>query len=169
MQTSDNQNIAFDEDVSLTHSMLAMAGANTLLNRLAKLQDSPQAADQALRHAASDGILTASEIGRTDLRGMDLVVLSACQTGLGDVTQEGVMGLQRGFKKAGAQTILMSLWSVDDRATAQLMVQFYKNLLDGQTKRQAFLTAQRKLRQQYASRQNAEQLWGAFILLDALD
>lgn len=162
MQSTDDTGIALTEDVSLTHSLLAMAGANTLLNRIATGRDGQLT-------TASDGVLTASEISRTDLRGMDLVVLSACQTGLGDVTSEGVMGLQRGFKKAGAQTILMSLWSVDDRATAQLMVSFYRHLMQGQTKRQSFLAAQRELRQKYATRKNAERLWGAFILLDAID
>ena len=162
MQTTDDPGIALAEDVSLTHSMLAMAGANTLLNRLANNTNAQLVAN-------GDGVLTAGEISRTDLRGMDLVVLSACQTGLGDVTNEGVMGLQRGFKKAGAQTILMSLWSVDDRATAQLMVSFYHHLMQGESKRQSFLAAQRELRQKYATRPNAERLWGAFILLDALD
>ena len=169
MQSANDSGIALVEDVSLTHSLLAMSGANTLLNRLSRTLDAdrPDVSNAALQKG--DGVLTASEISRIDLRGMDLVVLSACQTGLGDVTSEGVMGLQRGFKKAGVQTILMSLWSVDDRATAQLMVSFYHNLMQGQTKRQAFLAAQNDLRQRYAKRPNAERLWGAFILLDALD
>ena len=72
-----------------------------------------------------DGILTAAEISRLDLRGMELTVLSACQTGLGDVSGDGVFGLQRGFKKAGAGTLLMSLWKVDDKATELLLTQFY--------------------------------------------
>lgn len=161
LQTSNDESIALTEDVSLSRSLLAMAGANTLLSRLSS-------SDNMVR-SLGDGVLTAGEISRTDLRGMDLVVLSACQTGLGDVTSEGVMGLQRGFKKAGAQTILMSLWSVDDRATAQLMVSFYRHLMQGESKRQSFLAAQQELREKYATTRNAERLWGAFILLDALD
>lgn len=169
LQTASDNQQTFSEDMSLTHSLLAMSGANTLLNRISKMQDSDDGALAAGWAETGDGVLTAGEISRIDLRGMQLVVLSACQTGLGDVTQEGVMGLQRGFKKAGAQSILMSLWPVDDRATALLMQTFYRHLMQGETKRQAFLAAQTYLRQRYAKAKNAEMLWGAFILLDALD
>lgn len=161
LQTVDDNEQMLVEDFSLSHSLLAMSGANTLLGRI---DDS-----NAQRTALGDGVLTAGEISRIDLRGLQLVVLSACQTGLGDVTNEGVMGLQRGFKKAGAQTILMSLWPVNDRATAQLMQTFYEHLMEGANIRRAFLAAQSDLRRRYASTPNAEQLWGAFILLDALE
>lgn len=66
------------------------------------------------------------EISQLDFRGMDIVVMSACQTGLGDITGDGVFGLQRGFKKAGARTLMMSLWKVDDQATHLLMDEFYR-------------------------------------------
>jgi CHAT domain-containing protein/Flp pilus assembly protein TadD len=117
-----------------------------------------------------DGILTAKEIAQTDLRGLDLVVLSACQTGLGEVTGEGVFGLQRGFKKAGAQTLLMSLWSVSDEATAFMMSHFYEHLLSGKSKREAFMSAQNDLRNYELNGQKTfdkPQFWAAFILLDA--
>lgn len=93
-----------------------------------------------------DGILTAKEISQLDFSNLELVVLSACQTGLGEIDGEGVFGLQRGFKKAGAGTIVMSLWKVDDEATRIMMAEFYKNLLLGQTKRDAFVNAQSYLR-----------------------
>ena len=111
--------------------------------------------------------MTAKEIADVDLRGLDLVVLSACQTGLGDISQgEGVFGLQRGFKKAGANSILMSLWEVDDKATQILMTQFYKNLLFGQSKRQALLSAQKYLRNVEGGKYDKPKYWAAFILLD---
>ena len=142
------------EDKALTRSGLLMAGVNVL-----KDKDLPMEAD--------DGILTAQEISRLDLRGLDLVVLSACQTGKGDINQgEGVFGLQRGFKKAGAQTLVMSLWNVDDNATQIIMTTFYDNLLQGQSKRDAFHNAQQHLRTMENGRFDKPQFWAAFILLD---
>ncbi len=81
-----------------------------------------------------DGILTGREISQLDFRNMNLAVLSACQTGLGDITSDGVFGLQRGFKKAGVQSIMMSLWKVDDKATSILMSKFYQYLSEGYNK-----------------------------------
>ena len=78
---------------------------------------------------AEDGILTSAEIENLDLSSTDIVILSACNTALGEVTTEGVWGLQRAFKKAGVKTVVMSLWQVDDEATAVFMEYFYKNLL----------------------------------------
>jgi CHAT domain-containing protein len=75
------------------------------------------------------GILTAEEVSSLDLRGVELAVLSACQTGLGRVDPgEGVLGLQRGFQRAGALSMAVSLWSVNDAATSVLMEEFYTNL-----------------------------------------
>lgn len=119
-----------------------------------------------------DGILTAKEISLLDLRGSDLVTLSACQTGLGRVSGDGVFGLQRGFKKAGAQTLLMSLWNVDDRATQLMMTAFYKALISGQDKREALRRAQNQVRQETfvvdgVSRSGLDPyFWASFILLD---
>ena len=101
---------------------------------------------RSLPEGVDDGILTAKEISRLDLRGLDLVVLSACQTGLGEITGDGVFGLQRGFKKAGANTLLMSLWSVDDDATRLLMTRFYENYISGMTKMESLREAQTYVR-----------------------
>ena len=99
-----------------------------------------------------------------DLRKTDLVVLSACQTALGEITGEGVFGLQRGFKKAGARTIIMSLWPVDDNATLLMMTEFYNNLTSGMSKREAFNAAQNKVKKTKGFEN--PRYWAAFIMLD---
>ena len=142
-----------DEDRSLSCSGLLFAGANSALDPK-RVKEIPEGAD--------DGILTAKEISRMDFSGLDLVVLSACQTGLGEVTGEGVFGLQRGFKKAGAQTIVMSLWKVADEPTQLLMIEFFKNLTAGQSKRAAFLAAQQTVRAKYPN----PLYWAAFVMVD---
>lgn len=109
-----------------------------------------------------DGILTAAEIATLDLRGTDLVVLSACNTGKGRITSDGVFGLQRAFKQAGAKSIVMSLRSVDDEMTARFMVDFYKQLAAGNDVRTAFATARKDMRRKYPDSLD----WAAFILLD---
>ena len=146
------------EDKSLSRSGLLMSGANHILD------------GDSIPENVEDGILTAKEIADVDLRSLDMVVLSACQTGLGDISQgEGVFGLQRGFKKAGANSILMSLWEVNDEATQILMTQFYKNLVSGQSKRQSLHSAQKYLREFNNGRFNEPKYWAAFILLDGID
>lgn len=139
---------------------------------------------------SQDGILTANEIAELDLRGLDLAVLSACQTALGDITGDGVFGLQRGFKKAGAKSLLLSLWKVDDTATQILMNRFYANLMSGMNKKDALTAAQQFLKNYTVPRPqyyddnpidgmeteqwidhpySAPDFWAAFILLDAID
>ena len=101
--------------VPLLHSGLVLAGAA----RASK-------PDEAM---TADGILTAEEVAALDLRGTELVVLSACETALGPVEcGEGVLGLQRAFHAAGARALVASLWKVDDAATSVLMEEFYTNL-----------------------------------------
>lgn len=93
-----------------------------------------------------DGVLTAREIMLTDLHTTELAVLSACQTGMGDIEADGVAGLQRGLKMAGVQTMMMSLWDVNDEATGMLMTTFYEGLLQGKPKHQALRDAQERVR-----------------------
>ena len=111
-----------------------------------------------------DGVLTAEEIANLHLENTELVVLSACESGLGDLSSDGVMGIQRAFKNAGVQTLIMSLWKVDDDATKLLMTEFYGNLLAGESKRQAFEKAKETVRKD--ARYSNPHYWAAFIMLD---
>jgi len=110
-----------------------------------------------------DGILTAEEISHLDLSNTDMVVLSACETGLGkDVSTEGVFGLQRAFKLAGVQTLVMSLWKVPDTETSQLMQLFYNYWLGGMEKHKAFQEAQKRIKSQKPN----PYYWAGFVMLD---
>ena len=147
----------YHEDKPMTRSGLLLSGCRHALNH------------ETLHDRLEDGILTAQEISKLDLRGLDLVVLSACQTGLGDISNgEGVFGLQRGFKNSGAKTIVMSLWKVDDTATQLLMTNFYSHYLDGMPKEQAFRKAQNLLRKQNTQNQKKPN-WAAFVMLDGIN
>lgn len=145
------------EDMSLTRSFLVLAGGNALIRR------------DSISKYSEDGIMTALEISHIDLANLDLVVLSACETALGKIESEGVYGLQRGFKKAGANTILMSLNKIDDEATKILMVEFYRNLMSGKTKRQSLYEAQQYLRKVDNGKYDDPEYWASFIMLDGLN
>ncbi|MDV7396359.1 CHAT domain-containing protein, partial [Arthrospira platensis SPKY1] len=112
-----------------------------------------------------DGILTAQDITQMNLRNTELVVLSACETGLGDIQgNEGVYGLQRAFKIAGAQYLIMSLWRVPDEETAEFMEKFYRYWLEGKLPiRNAFREAQREMRRKY---ENKPHKWAGFVLVE---
>ena len=111
-----------------------------------------------------DGILTAMEISQMNLSNTELVVLSACETGLGDIQgSEGVYGLQRAFKKAGAKYLIMSLWQVPDKETAAFMTTFYENWLEKKmTIRTAFDQAQKEMRKKYKKPHQ----WAGFVLIE---
>jgi len=130
--------------------------------------ESTSAGDPSLRagialagaNRGPEGILRANEVAGMNLRGTGLVVVSACETGLGEVSYaDGVFGLQRSLTLAGARTQVLSLWPVDDGKTADLMIQFYRNLKDGKSKSDALREAQ------LAQLRNGEppSVWAAFV------
>jgi len=109
-----------------------------------------------------DGIVTAYEISQLDLRNTELVVLSACETALGDIKgTEGVFGLQRAFKLAGVKSLLLSLWKVPDKETAELMTAFYQYYLNGNSAREALHKAQLEMKKKYRP-----YYWAAFVLIE---
>jgi CHAT domain-containing protein len=139
----------------LLRSGLALAG----FNRLGRGVPIPSNQD--------DGILTAAEVAGMDLLGTELVVLSACDTGLGEVYRgEGVAGLRRAFRIAGAQHILMSLWDVPDEETVWLMEEFYIHYLAGNTPLAALNKARTAVRKRLIARDGIDHpyYWAAFIL-----
>lgn len=112
--------------------------------------------------SSKTGIVAALQLAGMNLRGTQLVVLSTCSSGLGEVLRtQGVYGAQRALLIAGAETVVTSLWPVDDRATAVLMSDFYQRLLAGESRRSALRNAARKLRQDYAH----PFYWAPFVVM----
>ncbi|MBL7910789.1 MAG: CHAT domain-containing protein [Bacteroidia bacterium] len=154
IESDDKLFLGFDNSAikenSLLRSGIILAGAG------------PSTADSLNKDSENDGIVTAYEASLLNLSNTDLVVLSACQTGLGDdMGSEGVAGLQRSFTIAGAKNIIMSLWPVDDYATQFLMTEFYKNYSESQNSETAFKLAQLEVKKKYPQ----PYYWAAFVLL----
>lgn len=144
------------EEYVLSKSALVFARANNTL-----LKGNPD--------SNRYGFLTAYEMSTLDLSKTDMVVMSACESGLGDIGSEGVFGLQRGVKKAGANSILMTLNKVNDHATTLFMVRFYQGLIDGLSKNRALLDAQEYLKNAEGGKWNDMKYWASFVLLDGLN
>jgi hypothetical protein len=135
----------------LLRSGLALAGINRVWQGGADIK------------GLDDGILTALEVANMDLFNTDLVVLSACETGRGDIdNNEGIMGLRRAFKTAGAKQLLISLWKVPDEQTSELMQLFYNEYINGKSAHQAFEDAQHNMRKRYKN----PYYWAAFLLIE---
>ncbi len=149
-ESSKKDNIYKISDNPLIRSGLILAGANNVWSSGIEID------------GVENGILTAYEVSNMDLSNTELVVLSACETGLGDIKGgEGVYGLQRAFKTAGAKSIIMSLWKVPDKATVELMEMFYTNWLEKKMpKEDAFNLAQSEMRKKFSN----PYMWAAFIL-----
>lgn len=144
--------VSDDPNHALCRSGIALSNANLAIDALLNYDDS------------IDGILTAIEAKDLDLNNVELLTLSACQTGLGDLTPAGTYGLQRGFKIAGVNKIMMSLWEVETNATKILMTEFYKNLVKGRSSYEALRIAQRKLKK--TNEYNNPYFWASFVILD---
>lgn len=143
-----NEGKVSDND-AMSRSILAFAGANLYDNI-----------------AENKGIVTAAEIAEMSLQDCDLVVLSACESGLGKLGNDGVFGLQRGFKNAGVKSLLVSLNEVADEATADMMIAFYRNLVTpGTSKAEALKQAQSEIRAKYPN----DNTWASFILIDSFN
>ena len=144
---------------AMLFSGLFLSGANTVLS------------GEMLPDNTEDGVLTAKELSGLNFSMTDFVALSACQTGLGVLNGDGVFGLQRGFKLAGIKTLLMSLWPVHDKATELLMIEFYRNMLNGDTKNTALNKAKKHIKN-YSDEEydfSDPEYWAGWILLDALN
>lgn len=133
---------------------LLLSGAGDILNKT------------NYNYNLESGILTAYEAMSLNLDQTDLVVLSACQTGLGDIANgEGVYGLQRAFLVAGAKVLIMSMFKVDDDATQKLILNFYRKWLATNNLRQSFVNAKKELRLDYPE----PIYWGAFMMIGIED
>ena len=138
----------FSGEDPLLRSGIALAGANN-----------PK------KNSSDDGYLTALEFARLDLEGTELVVISACQSGLGDIKHgEGVYGLKRAIAVAGAKSSLLSLWLVDDAATAAFMESFYKRLKAGEARGRALAETQEEFRNHPIPLWREPFVWAAFQL-----
>ncbi|TMI86757.1 MAG: CHAT domain-containing protein, partial [Bacteroidetes bacterium] len=148
--TIDNRNAFTIAEDPMLRSGIVLAGANRVWTGKPPIEK------------REDGIVTAYEISQLDLGNTDLVVLSACETALGDIKgTEGVFGLQRAFKLAGVKNMLLSLWKVPDAETAELMKTFYGYYLKGETPREALKNAQKDMRKKYSP-----YYWAAFIVIE---
>jgi CHAT domain-containing protein len=118
-------------DASLSENYIALAGAQTAVG------------SQTYDARYQDGLLSAREMSSLDMTGVDLIVLACCQTGLGYVTADGIYGIQRGLKNAGAGAMVVTLWEVNDKATQLFMAAFHDKMAHGTPIAEAFRQTRR--------------------------
>ena len=116
-----------------------------------------------------DGILTAKEISELDLHNVDLAVVSACKSALGEIRADGVYGLMRGFKQAGVKSLIMATDDIVDYVSGQLWIQLFRNLAKGMTKREALLEGLKYIRTMDDGAFSHPKYWTPFILIDGMD
>ena len=150
MKSDEDNMFLSPEEMAFKRSGLLFSGAGHTV------------AGEKMPEGVNDGMLYAEEIAALDMLNTDMVVLSACNTAIGEYSLNGVLGLQRAFKKAGCKTIVMTLWKVNDRATSLFMTTFYRNLFSGASKYDAFTAAQKAVRKEYED----PYYWAPFIMLD---
>ena len=163
----------YKENYSFIHSIDSISAiyqANVLTRSFLVFSNGNNIAKKIYKQDNNDGIITALDISQLDFSGVNLVTLSACESALGEFGADNeILGLQRGFKIAGANTILMSLNKVDDEATRIFMVEFYKNLMSGKSKHQSLKDAQKHLRKVENGKYDDPKYWASFIMLDGLN
>lgn len=140
-------------DNALSESLLALSGINTNIS------------NDDFDSETTDGILSAREIAGLDLSSTDLVVLSCCESGLGHITADGVYGIQRGFKNAGAKALIVTLWDINDNESAIFMNHLNKKLSEGKSIYDAFQSARKYLMRQ---KDTGPMHYDPFILIDAI-
>lgn len=157
---------ATPEDLPMLNSGLMLSGANATLK-----------GQETDNH--NDGVLTAKELSEIDLSSTGLAVLSACQSGVGSWSREGVAGIQKALKMAGVKSMLLSLWQIDDRAARIFMEKFYSELLDTGKLQHAFVSARNHLRNYSEESLFNDKIiirpfassayWASFVLIDGMD
>lgn len=145
-----------DDDILNKHFLLLSSAAYTLEGGV-------------IPDNVEDGLLTAKEISQLDLHNLDLAVISACKSGLGVIEWDGVYGLMRGFKLAGVHSLVMTLDDVVDYVSGQLWIQFFRNLTNGQSKREALLNGIKYIRTMDNGAYSHPKYWTPFILIDGIE
>ena len=155
----NNYNFAKKEgkDHPMENHALALAGASYALE------------GGIVPDSIDDGILTAKEISELDMHNVDLAVVSACKSALGEIREDGVYGLMRGFKQAGVRSLIMATDDIVDYVSGQLWIQLFRNLAKGMTKREALLEGLKYIRTMDDGAFAHPKYWTPFILIDGIE